>query len=113
MINVEVGHIDHQPPQTESPSILNETIHDEPPHTESPPIIKKQSMMKTLPPPQNYQVFQERETIKHDSMRQDMSDIIPYPEPEVSASANFQEIFLSRMEVFGDILNYHSNINQQ
>ncbi|MBW0534280.1 hypothetical protein O181_073995 [Austropuccinia psidii MF-1] len=36
MINVEVGHIDNQPLHTESPPILNETIHDEPPHTESP-----------------------------------------------------------------------------
>ncbi|MBW0532468.1 hypothetical protein O181_072183 [Austropuccinia psidii MF-1] len=67
MINVEVGHIDNQPPHTESTPILNETIHDEPPHTESPPILNetthdepphtesppysmKQSMMKPLPP---------------------------------------------------------------
>ncbi|MBW0474689.1 hypothetical protein O181_014404 [Austropuccinia psidii MF-1] len=33
MINVEVGHIDNQPLHTESPPILNETIHDEPPVT--------------------------------------------------------------------------------
>ncbi|MBW0568155.1 hypothetical protein O181_107870 [Austropuccinia psidii MF-1] len=33
MINVEVGHIDNQPP-----------------HTESPPYSMKQSMMKPLPP---------------------------------------------------------------
>ncbi|MBW0530304.1 hypothetical protein O181_070019 [Austropuccinia psidii MF-1] len=50
MINVEVGHIDNQPTHTESPPILNETIHDEPPHTESPPYSMKQSMMKPLPP---------------------------------------------------------------
>ncbi|MBW0465749.1 hypothetical protein O181_005464 [Austropuccinia psidii MF-1] len=46
-------------------------------------------------------------------MGQDMTDIIPDPEPEVSSSANFQAIILSCMEEFGDILNYHSNINQQ
>ncbi|MBW0578656.1 hypothetical protein O181_118371 [Austropuccinia psidii MF-1] len=97
MINVEVGHIDNQPPHTESPPILNETIHDETPPTS----------------PQNIQAFQERETIKHDTMGRDMTDIIPDPEPKVSSSANFQGIFLSRMEEFGDILNYHSNITQQ
>ncbi|MBW0586440.1 hypothetical protein O181_126155 [Austropuccinia psidii MF-1] len=42
-----------------------------------------------------------------------MTDIIPEPEPEVSSSATFQEIFLSRMEEFAGILNYHSNITQQ
>ncbi|MBW0484382.1 hypothetical protein O181_024097 [Austropuccinia psidii MF-1] len=46
-------------------------------------------------------------------MGQDMTDIIPDPEPKVSSSANFQGIFLSLMEDFGDILNYHSNIPQQ
>ncbi|MBW0535745.1 hypothetical protein O181_075460 [Austropuccinia psidii MF-1] len=46
-------------------------------------------------------------------MEQDMTDIIPNPEPEVSSSANFQGIFLSCMEEFGDILNYHSNITQK
>ncbi|MBW0581500.1 hypothetical protein O181_121215 [Austropuccinia psidii MF-1] len=50
MINVEVGHIYNQRPHTESPPILNETIHDEPPHTKSPPYSMKQSMMKPLPP---------------------------------------------------------------
>ncbi|MBW0590312.1 hypothetical protein O181_130027 [Austropuccinia psidii MF-1] len=91
MINVEVGHIDNQPPHTESPPKLNETIHDE-----TPPASP-----------------QKRETIKHDTMGQDMTDIIPDPEPEVSSSANFQGIFLSCMEEFGGILNYHSNITQQ
>ncbi|MBW0510571.1 hypothetical protein O181_050286 [Austropuccinia psidii MF-1] len=42
-----------------------------------------------------------------------MTDILPDPEPEVSPSANFQGIFLSRMEEFGEILYYHSNITQQ
>ncbi|MBW0489366.1 hypothetical protein O181_029081 [Austropuccinia psidii MF-1] len=46
-------------------------------------------------------------------MGQDMTDIIPDPEPKVSSSANFQGIFLSRMEEFGEILSYHSNITQQ
>ncbi|MBW0534117.1 hypothetical protein O181_073832 [Austropuccinia psidii MF-1] len=50
VINVEVGHIDNQRPHTESPLILNETIHDEPPHTESPPYAMKTSMIKPLPP---------------------------------------------------------------
>ncbi|MBW0512856.1 hypothetical protein O181_052571 [Austropuccinia psidii MF-1] len=77
--------------------ILNETIHDEPPPAS----------------PRNIQASQERETIKHDTMGQDMTDIIPNTEPKVSSSANFQGIFLSRMEEFGDILNYHSNITQQ
>ncbi|MBW0538210.1 hypothetical protein O181_077925 [Austropuccinia psidii MF-1] len=31
MINVEVGHIDNEPWNTESPPKLNETIHDETP----------------------------------------------------------------------------------
>ncbi|MBW0471099.1 hypothetical protein O181_010814 [Austropuccinia psidii MF-1] len=65
MINVEVDHIDNEPPHTESPLILNETIHDE-----TPPAS-----------PQNIEAFQERETIKH--------DIMPDPEPKVSSSANF------------------------
>ena len=55
----------------------DETIHDE-----TPPAS-----------PQNFQAFQERETIKHDTMAQDMTDIIPDPEPKVSLSANFQGIF--------------------
>ncbi|MBW0497038.1 hypothetical protein O181_036753 [Austropuccinia psidii MF-1] len=48
MINIEVGHIDNQPPHSESPPIPNETIYYEPPHTESPPYSMKQSMMKIL-----------------------------------------------------------------
>ncbi|MBW0563793.1 hypothetical protein O181_103508 [Austropuccinia psidii MF-1] len=97
MIDVEVDHIDNVPPHTESPPILNETIHDE-----TPPAS-----------PQNIQAFKERETFKHDTMGQDMTDIIPDPEPEVSSSANFQHIFLSRMEEFGDLLIYHSNITKK
>ncbi|MBW0557156.1 hypothetical protein O181_096871 [Austropuccinia psidii MF-1] len=46
-------------------------------------------------------------------MGRDMTDIIPDAEPEVSSAANFQGIFLSRMEEFAGILNYHSNISQQ
>ncbi|MBW0480380.1 hypothetical protein O181_020095 [Austropuccinia psidii MF-1] len=84
MINVEVGHIDNQPPHTESPPILNETIHDEAPHTESPPILNEKIHDETPPAsPQNIQAFQERETIKHDTMGQDMIDIVPDPEPKV------------------------------
>ncbi|MBW0552031.1 hypothetical protein O181_091746 [Austropuccinia psidii MF-1] len=49
MINVEVGHIDNQPLHTESPPILNETIHDEPPHTESPPILNETIHDETPP----------------------------------------------------------------
>ncbi|MBW0592538.1 hypothetical protein O181_132253 [Austropuccinia psidii MF-1] len=45
-------------------------------------------------------------------MGRDMTDIIPDPEPEVSSSANSQGIFLSRMEEFAGILNYHSKITQ-
>ncbi|MBW0588027.1 hypothetical protein O181_127742 [Austropuccinia psidii MF-1] len=97
MINVKVGHIDNQRLHTESPPILNETIHDETPPASC----------------QNIKAFQERETIEHDTMGQDITDIIPDPEPKVSSSANFQGIFLSHMEEFGGILNYHSNINQQ
>ncbi|MBW0574417.1 hypothetical protein O181_114132 [Austropuccinia psidii MF-1] len=114
MINVEVVHIDNKPLHTESPPILNEAIHDEPPHTESPPILNETIYDETPPSsPQNIQDFQERETIKHDTLGQDMTDIIPDPEPKMSSSANFQGIFLSRMEEFGDILDYHSNITQQ
>ncbi|MBW0508988.1 hypothetical protein O181_048703 [Austropuccinia psidii MF-1] len=46
-------------------------------------------------------------------MGQDMTDIMPDLEPKVSSSANFQEIFSSHIEEFGDILNYHSNNTQQ
>ncbi|MBW0524042.1 hypothetical protein O181_063757 [Austropuccinia psidii MF-1] len=80
-----------------APPILNETSHDE-----TPPAS-----------PQNIEAFQERETIKHDTMGQDMTDITPDPEPKVSSSANFQGIFLSRIEECGYIFNYHSNITQE
>ncbi|MBW0560591.1 hypothetical protein O181_100306 [Austropuccinia psidii MF-1] len=90
MINVEVDHI-------ESPPILNETIHDE-----TPPAS-----------PRNIQAFQERETIEHDTMGQDMTDIMPEPEPEVPSSPDVQGKFLSRIEEFGEILTYHSNITQE
>ncbi|MBW0469725.1 hypothetical protein O181_009440 [Austropuccinia psidii MF-1] len=79
MINVEVDHIDNEPPHTESPPILNETIHDE------------------TPPPSP----RDRETIKNDTMGQDMTDIMPDPVPKVSSLANFQGIFLSHIEEFG------------
>ncbi|MBW0546365.1 hypothetical protein O181_086080 [Austropuccinia psidii MF-1] len=97
MINVEVDHIYNEPLHTESPPILNETIHDE-----TPPAS-----------PKNIEAFQEREIIKHDTMGQDMTDIMPDLEPKVSSSANFQGTFLSRIEEFGDILNYHLNTTQQ
>ncbi|MBW0556893.1 hypothetical protein O181_096608 [Austropuccinia psidii MF-1] len=97
MINVEVDHINNEPTHTESPPILNETIRDE-----TPPAS-----------PQNIQDFQERETITHHKMGQDMTDIIPDPEPKVTSSTNFQGIFLSPIEEFGYILNYHSNITQK
>ncbi|MBW0500816.1 hypothetical protein O181_040531 [Austropuccinia psidii MF-1] len=97
MINVAVDHMDNEPPHTESPPILNEAIHDE-----TPPAS-----------PTNIEAFQERENIKHDTMGQDMTDKISYPEPKVSSSANFQGIFLSCIEEFGEILNYHSNITQE
>ncbi|MBW0483903.1 hypothetical protein O181_023618 [Austropuccinia psidii MF-1] len=96
-INAEVDHIDNEPPHTESPPILNETIHDETPPTY----------------PQNIEAFQERETIKHDTMGQNITDIMPDPEPKVSSSANVQGIILSRIEEFGEILNYHCNITQE
>ncbi|MBW0474489.1 hypothetical protein O181_014204 [Austropuccinia psidii MF-1] len=97
MINVEVDHIDNEPPHTESPPILNETIHDEPPPAS----------------PQNIQAFQESKTIKHDTMGQNMTDIMHDPEPKVSSSTNVQGIFLSHIEELGEILNYHSNITQE
>ncbi|MBW0475090.1 hypothetical protein O181_014805 [Austropuccinia psidii MF-1] len=97
MINVEVDHIDHEPPHTERSSIPNETIYDE-----TPPAS-----------PQNIEASQERDTIKHDKMGKDMTDIMPDTEPAASSSANFQGIFLSCIQEFGDILNYHPNITQQ
>ncbi|MBW0470615.1 hypothetical protein O181_010330 [Austropuccinia psidii MF-1] len=97
MINVDVDHIDNEPPHTESTPILNEAIHDETP----------------LASPQKFQAFQERETIKHDTMGQDMTDMMPDPEPEVLFSPNVQGIFLSHIEEFGEIFNYHSNITQE
>ncbi|MBW0474119.1 hypothetical protein O181_013834 [Austropuccinia psidii MF-1] len=72
MINVDVDHIDNEPPHTESPPILNEGIHDQTP----------------LATPQNSQAFQEREKIKHVTMGQDMTDIMPHPKPKVSSSSN-------------------------
>ncbi|MBW0534335.1 hypothetical protein O181_074050 [Austropuccinia psidii MF-1] len=79
------------------PPILNESIHDE-----TPPAS-----------PKNIEAFQEGENIKHDTMGQDIIDKIPDPEPEVPSSTNFQRIFSSRIEEFGDILNYYSNITQE
>ncbi|MBW0557789.1 hypothetical protein O181_097504 [Austropuccinia psidii MF-1] len=96
MINVEVDHMD------------NESLH-----TERPPYSRKQSMMKPLLPPTNIEAFQERETIKHDTMGQDITDIMPDPEPKVTSSTNFQVFILSHIEEFGEILNYHSNITQE
>ncbi|MBW0545452.1 hypothetical protein O181_085167 [Austropuccinia psidii MF-1] len=97
-----------------NPPILNETIHDEAPHTESP-LIPNETIHAETPPAStwNIQAFQERETIKHDTMGRDMTDIIPDPAPKVSLSATFQGIFFSCMEEFAGILNYHSNITQQ
>ncbi|MBW0581968.1 hypothetical protein O181_121683 [Austropuccinia psidii MF-1] len=69
MINVEGDRIDNELPYTEPPPILNETIHDEAPHTESPPIPNETIHDETPPAsPRNIQAFQERETIKHDTM---------------------------------------------
>ncbi|MBW0573194.1 hypothetical protein O181_112909 [Austropuccinia psidii MF-1] len=97
MINVELDHIDNGPLHTESRSIFNETIHNE-----------------ILPAsPQNIQAFQERETIKNDTMGQDMTDVMPDPEPKVSFSANMQGRFLSRNKDFGYVLNSHLNITQE
>ncbi|MBW0500779.1 hypothetical protein O181_040494, partial [Austropuccinia psidii MF-1] len=45
-------------------------------------------------------------------MGQDMTDIMPAPEPKVSSSANFQGIFLICIQELGDILNYHANITR-
>ncbi|MBW0523020.1 hypothetical protein O181_062735, partial [Austropuccinia psidii MF-1] len=97
MINIDVNHIDNEPLHTESPPILNEAIRDETP----------------LASPQYIQAFQERETIEHDKMGHDMTDIMPDPERKVSSSPNVQGIFLSHIEEFGDILNYNSNITQE
>ncbi|MBW0543327.1 hypothetical protein O181_083042 [Austropuccinia psidii MF-1] len=77
--------------------VLNEKIHDETPSTS----------------PKNIQEFQEREQINHDTMGQDMTNIMPYPEPQMSSSANDQGIFLSCIKEFGEILNYHSSITQE
>ncbi|MBW0588480.1 hypothetical protein O181_128195 [Austropuccinia psidii MF-1] len=97
MINVVVDHIDDETPHTEIPPMLNETIHDE-----APPAC-----------PQKIQAFQEREKIRHETMGQDMTDVMPETESKVSSSANFQGIFSSHIEEFGDILSYHSNITQE
>ncbi|MBW0499179.1 hypothetical protein O181_038894 [Austropuccinia psidii MF-1] len=97
MIHVDVDHIHNEPLHTESPPILTETIHDE-----NPPASAK-----------NIQAFQERETIKHDTMRQDIIYVMPDHEPKVLSSPNVEGIFLSRIEEFGDILTYHANITQE
>ncbi|MBW0500369.1 hypothetical protein O181_040084, partial [Austropuccinia psidii MF-1] len=49
IINVEVVHIDNEPPHTESFPKLNETIHDQPPYTESPPIFNETIHDETPP----------------------------------------------------------------
>ncbi|MBW0541242.1 hypothetical protein O181_080957 [Austropuccinia psidii MF-1] len=85
MINVELDHIDNEPPHTERPPILNETIHNE-----TPPASAG-----------NIQAFQERKTITQNKMGQDMTDIMPDLEPKVSSSDSFQGIFLSHIEEFG------------
>ncbi|MBW0544146.1 hypothetical protein O181_083861 [Austropuccinia psidii MF-1] len=78
--------------------VLNETIHDETPHTS----------------PQNIQAFKEREEIKDDTMGQEYIPVImPEPDPKVSTSTNVQGIFLSHIEEFGEVFNYHSNITQE
>ncbi|MBW0491762.1 hypothetical protein O181_031477 [Austropuccinia psidii MF-1] len=98
IINVEFDHNDNKHLRTETPPVLNETIYDE-----APP-----------PYPQNIQAFQEREEIKDDTMGQeDITVIMTDPEPEVSTSTNVQVIFLSHVEEFVEILNYHSNITQE
>ncbi|MBW0486228.1 hypothetical protein O181_025943 [Austropuccinia psidii MF-1] len=97
MINVEVDLIENEFPHTENPPVLNETIHDENPPTS----------------PCKMKAFQERETIKHDTMGQHMTDIIPDPEPKVSSSINFRGIFFSDIEELGNIVHYHSNITQE
>ncbi|MBW0553955.1 hypothetical protein O181_093670 [Austropuccinia psidii MF-1] len=98
IINVEVDHNDKERLHTETPKLLNETIHDE-----TPPAS-----------PQNIQAFQEREEIKDDTMGQeDITVIMPDPEPKMSSSANVQVIFLFCIEEFGDLLNYNYNITQE
>ncbi|MBW0477479.1 hypothetical protein O181_017194 [Austropuccinia psidii MF-1] len=87
MINVEVDHIDNEPPHNESSPILNETIH-----YETPPASL-----------QNIPSFQERETIKHDTMGQDMTDIMPDPGPKSHPPLMFKEYFypaLKSLETF-------------
>ncbi|MBW0472189.1 hypothetical protein O181_011904 [Austropuccinia psidii MF-1] len=80
------------------PLLLDETSHDETPPTS----------------PQNIQAFQEREKIEHDTIGQeDMTDIMPGPEPKVLASTDVQGIFLSHIEEFEEIFNYHLNISQE
>ncbi|MBW0495426.1 hypothetical protein O181_035141 [Austropuccinia psidii MF-1] len=46
-------------------------------------------------------------------MGQDVTDIMPDPEPKVSSSPNVQGIFLSHIDEFGDTFTYHSNITQE
>ncbi|MBW0498265.1 hypothetical protein O181_037980 [Austropuccinia psidii MF-1] len=46
-------------------------------------------------------------------MGQDMTDIMPEPEPKVLSSPNDKVIFLSHIEEFGEILTYNSNITQE
>ncbi|MBW0496702.1 hypothetical protein O181_036417 [Austropuccinia psidii MF-1] len=66
-----------------------------------------------LPPLQILKLFKKGRQLKSDTMGQDMMDIMPDPEPEVSSTPNFQGIFLSCIEDVGDVLNYHSNITQE
>ncbi|MBW0529122.1 hypothetical protein O181_068837 [Austropuccinia psidii MF-1] len=45
--------------------------------------------------------------------QEDITVVMPEHDPAVSTSANVQGIFLSRIEEFGDISNYHSIITQE
>ncbi|MBW0480951.1 hypothetical protein O181_020666 [Austropuccinia psidii MF-1] len=70
--------------------------------------------MKPLPPLLKiFKLFKKGRQLNMIQWEQDRTDIMPDPEPKVSSSPNFKGVFLSRIEEFGEILHYHSNITQE
>ncbi|MBW0539015.1 hypothetical protein O181_078730 [Austropuccinia psidii MF-1] len=70
----ELDHNDNECPPTETSPVLNETIHDE----------------TFSASPKDIQAFEEREEVKDNKMGQeDITAIIPEPDPKGSAFANF------------------------
>ncbi|MBW0486601.1 hypothetical protein O181_026316 [Austropuccinia psidii MF-1] len=102
-----------RPEKIEKYSEIPDYVHQK--NAEAMSLFKMDLNYETPPTsPQNIQAFQEREEIKDDKVGQEnITVIIPEPDPEASTSTNAQGIFLYHIEEFGDILNYHSTIAEE